>query len=186
MENRLIERIKNGDKDALVKVYAKYDRYIIRSIRHSFPRLSKEDARSIYHATLIDFKKNIESGKLVRLEKAQLKTYLRTIAWRKATRHAELQKRRQEIINEVSVNQENQPNSNTEKTSASEQKNIILKILDTIDADCKEILELFYFSGLDSGEIAAEKGTIAQNIRKKKQRCIEKIKAQFKTIFSKK
>lgn len=175
-QEEIIRAIKQNDDPVLKHLYqsnyAKVEQYVLKN------RGSEQQAKDIYQEAFIVMWKNIQVDKFVPKGETAIQGYLYTIArnkWMDYVRSAYFKKT-------VSAQEEkalDQSLYQAELESPEENPfmNTVLGAFSELGADCKQLLNYFYFDKKSLKEIASILNIGAASVRNKKYRCMQSLRA---------
>ncbi len=180
-KKKLIEQIKQGNEDALVKIYVRYKSEFIGWSVKKF-NLSHEESEDIYQDAILVFRNNIVSNKLIELN-SSVKTYLfavaKNIALKKINRSA------RQLSDEV-VDKE----PATAKSDAidyvmadNERQKLIANMIEKLKEPNRSILKMYYYQNLSMSEIAEKLNYKNDKVVKaQKVRCMNELKKMVRDL----
>jgi len=169
-ESKLIEQLRSGDQELLVKIYAEYKiEFLAYTSRFS---ISDEDAVDIYQDSMIVLYENILSGKLTTLT-SSVKTYLFAIGKYKIYNTLKVKVSLVDFEDyEFLLAEDNEEFLLREKNIEQLQKAYL-----QLGCKCKEVIKLFYYENLTIKEIKNRLAYTSKDVVKtQKSRCIKQIK----------
>lgn len=170
-ENKLVRRIKLGDKAVLESVYIQHKaEFLLFAARFS---MSSEDALDVYQDTVVAFYENIVSGKLVKLS-SSLKTYLFAIGKYQIYNRLNIK-----ISSEDIVKYENffKDNGKNDILFEEDQVKKLQKAYSGLGKKCQQLLKLFYYKNLSLEEIQVSLKYASKDVAKsQKSRCLKQLK----------
>ena len=171
----IINKLKEGNQDALVEVYKLYRNEFIHFAFTNYG-CGSDNAKDIFQDVVIAFYHNVKNGKLTVLE-SSLKTYLFQIGKFKLIN---LMKKEASLVtfdgSSLINGQQLTENKMADKEEQEFFKTTIQKFLNEQCEDCKKVLELYYFEELDMKTIAGKMGYKNANVaKKKKYECYKKL-----------
>ncbi|MEM7512986.1 MAG: sigma-70 family RNA polymerase sigma factor [Bacteroidota bacterium] len=171
-EQRLQERLRKDDKQALKEVYLTYkgDFWAFFTSRN-VPEVDLED---IYHEAVVAMYQNFVLKQL-KLEKASLKSYLIAIGKNKVlTKYKE--ERRITLMESVAEVSEEVEEIDFD-LGPDNQRRQLANAYQQMGDKCRELLKLFYYRGFSIREIVVETGYKDENtVKSYKSRCLKKLK----------
>lgn len=170
-DHYLIDQLKQKKLKTLDQVYLTYkEEFFLFARSMSFP---EEAISDLYHETIISFYENIQNGKLNTLT-CSLKTYLFAIG--KFKMYKELQENKKLSADDVIIH--SQDEVKTFEVDINTRKQQVLKnAFAELGSRCKEILELYYYEGLNLDEIQNFLGYSSKDVLKsQKSRCLKQLK----------
>jgi DNA-directed RNA polymerase specialized sigma24 family protein len=174
----LINKIKEGDRDALYEVYKSYkEPFLMYCLKnHSFPNTKEgfHDIETIYHDMIIAFRRNCINGKLDELGKASLKTYLFSIGNNLIKNYFNKISNQNKLIEPKSsiVSEELQDGYD----------DITLRVVNILKAGrlgetCTKLLTYFFFDELPIAEIQVRLDFPTENaVSQRKIRCLASLR----------
>lgn len=176
-DEQLIVAIRNGDKDAVVQLY-KDNRMAIRNyiLKNSG---TDDDAEDILQDACVAVWEKIKKGELEL--KAKLSTFVFAISknlWLKR-------------LHKMGKNSQ-LDDSHTENLSvgedafATENRQIVVQMMDKLGSNCKELLLMFYFEGFDMNTIAQKlQYNNADTAKAKKHQCFKQLQGFVMSSYQK-
>lgn len=171
----ILKEIRHGNEDALVRIYLKHKSEFIGWAIKKF-NLSQEESEDIYQDTILAFRNNIVSGKLVELH-SSVKTYLFAVAKNLAL------KKKNHFTNQFSEQQaDKEPitpmeESVVEVLADHERQQIISSIINKLREPNRSILKMYYYQNLSMREIAEKLNYKNYKVVKaQKVRCMNELK----------
>lgn len=174
-----IERLKEGDKAVLEHLYKEHRTPFLKFA--SKYNLSKDELLDIYQDSILAFVDNVQNGKVENLN-SSIGTYLFAIGKFMVFKRL----KRLKMVDESPIDRERLEyyHRETHDNDAYDDEEIALfkKCFEQLGAQCKELLQLFYYRGFDLEEIQAAQGYDNYNVVKsQKSRCLKHLK----TLISK-
>lgn len=173
-EERLIQRIRSGNKKELETVYTKYKPHFINFARKYCAE--EELIQDIYQDCIIVLYENILTGKLTKLQ-SSLKTYLFAIGKHKLIgqlRHMEKAPSISVPIEDINLLEEFAP---FELNIEDEQTAQLQKGYKKLGQKCQEVLRLFYYEGKKLEEIQHSLHYDSKDtVKSQKSRCLKRLK----------
>jgi len=177
----ILKEIRQGNEDALVRIYLKHKPEFIGWAVKKF-NLSQEECEDIYQDTILVFRNNIVSEKLVELN-SSVKTYLFAVAKNLAL------KKKSRLSNQYSEHQvEKEPltpmeDSAHEVLALAERQQIITSIIDKLKEPNRSILKMYYYQNLSMREIAEKLNYKNEKVVKaQKVRCMNELKKMVREL----
>lgn len=177
-DEQLVAAIKNGSKQALAQLYK--DNYM--SVRNYILKNNgnSDDAEDIIQDAVIVIWEKIKHNQLVL--QAKLSTLVFAISrnlWLKRLNKLGKQTNIDVIISEnLAVKDE---------TFATENRNIVMRMMENLGANCKDLLTYFYFEGFDMQTIAQKLNyNNADTVKAKKHQCFKHLQQLFMNTYQKK
>lgn len=169
-EKKVLDRIANDDKSVLDALYKEYrDPFLNYFKRYS---LSEDEIKDLYQETMIAFYQNGVRGKLADL-KSSIKTYVFGIGKYKAIDMLRKQSKKLEL---PKVEEEFEIIELEEKELSNEQKKLKM-YFGQLGESCQKMLTMFYYRGLDIGEIVSIGGyKDANSVKSHKSRCVKQLR----------
>jgi len=180
-KKKILLRIKQGDEDALVKIYLKYKKEFIGWAVKYF-NLRPEECEDIYQDAILVFRQNIVSNKLVELN-SSIKTYLfavaKNIALKKVNR-ASRQLSDEQIKYEPATENKDVIDNILEYN---ETHQLIAKLVDKLKEPNRSILKMYYYQNLSMSEIAKKLNYKNDKVVKaQKVRCMNELKKMVRDL----
>ena len=178
----IVDEVLKGNEKPLEIIYKDYRNIFITYATNKF-KISKDLAKEIFQEIIIEFNRNIISGKLIKLE-CTLKTYLFEIGNHLILKEIERDKRiirfsGQDLENKL---YENPPDHG--KKDFIDLKEMIKKEFRLLGERCFKILDLYYFKRKSMTEIAIECGFSNEiSAKTQKYKCFEKLKLSVKEKY---
>lgn len=173
----IIEEIRQGNQDPLFDLYKQYRNHFIKWAMLNYS-VNEEEAKDVFQEVIIAFNDKVVSGKLVHLS-ADVRTYLFAIG-KFHLLNLIKRKKRQVTFDDLQLINVVEPTENTMESKEEQEfvRETVKKLLDTQCADCKKVLELYYFHELSMDEIAGKMGYKNADVaKKKKYECFKKLAA---------
>lgn len=180
-KKKILLQIKQGNEDALVKIYLKYKKEFIGWAVKYF-NLRHEECEDIYQDTILVFRQNIVSNKLVEMN-SSIKTYLfavgKNIALKKVNR-ASRQLSDEQIKSEPATENEEIMDSILEYN---ETHQLIAGLVNKLKEPNRSILKMFYYQNLSMSEIAKKLNYKNDKVVKaQKVRCMNELKQMVRDL----
>lgn len=176
-DHELLDRIRSGDRSALVDIYKSQYSMIRSYVIKNQGR--EEDAEDLLQDALIVLWQKVQQGNFVLSSK--LSTYMMAICknlWLKRLGKLQKMDREDKILPHLHVCADN-------FSEVSDFKHL-QKALDEIGDTCKQILMMFYFDGNDMEQIARKmQFANADTAKAKKYQCFKKLETLIKSRFTK-
>ena len=180
-KKKIIQQIKQGNEDALVKIYVKYKTEFIGWAVRKF-NLNHEECEDIYQDAILVFRNNIVSDRLVELN-SSVKTYLFAVAKNIALKRINRSSR--QLSNEVV---EIEPT--TEKSdsidfiiASNERQALIAGMIEKLKEPNRSILKMYYYQNLSMSEIAEKLNYKNDKVVKaQKVRCMNELKKMVREL----
>lgn len=175
MHKEIIDDIRSGKKEALVKLYKQYRVDFIKWATRSF-YCSAQEAEDAYQDTTIAFYENIVKNKVQELN-CSPKTYLFAIGKnillssvkKKNNQTTDLENVKEVMDDELIA---------FEKIELNEQQNHLLSAIKALGEPCQTILKLYYYDRLSIKKIVHKLGYKSENVVKvQKNRCMKRLKS---------
>ncbi len=184
MENHsLIERIKNKDgDDTLKEIYDLYrNEFVLWAMRHH--SCSTEEAKDVFHQSMIIFYENVIYGKLTEI-RVQVKTYLFSIGKNKILELS--RKRAKALLKDKEWIYSGSDMSGYEIDDGFEDRLIMVeKSMFKLGDPCKSILKYYYYHKKSMTEISEIMGyKNGDTVKNLKYRCLQRLKHIFNADFS--
>lgn len=162
-DSEILDRIANGDEQALDYLYKKYYRMMVNMVVKN--NGTEVEAKDIYQEALIVFWQKVSSGQLVLTSK--ISTYLYSICqnqWRKELEH------RGRYSHERVDGEEYQSHESQER------RKIVMKCMAELGETCRKVLTYYYFDGLNMTEIAKRMNFAnTDTVKTKKYKCKKRL-----------
>ena len=179
----LVSAIKEGNEEALVKIYRLHRNTFIHWANRTY-ELEEETAADIFQDTLIIFHRNVVKGKLLELS-SSLKTYIYAIGKNLIKDRLQKDKR---IINKLDL-VEHHPETfvhEKDQLESDDRRKFVVKLLENMGEPCRSILRLYYFKCYSMEAIAESlKYKNDDVVKTQKLRCLNELKKQVKARFRK-
>ncbi len=181
-EQKIIDEIKNGDRNQLAIIYKTYRSEFIAWICSHF-QCSRDEAQDIYQVSIMVLHQNIVNNKLLEL-KSSLKTYLFAIGRNK---FLELRKSESKFNNTVDpAHIEIETIAKWENEEKELKLEMVTEGLQKLGDPCKTLLELFYYHKMSMDEISErlsyKNRATAKNL---KYKCLKRLRNIFNEEMSK-
>lgn len=181
-DHALVDKIREGDGDALKYLYKKYYPVVLRLITQNSG--DEEDAEDIYQEALIVLYEKVKDPQF-KLS-SSLKTFIYSIS-----RNKWLYKLRQEGVGGVSfddvedfIDVADEPQDFDSEPI--DYDNLVEEALQKMDETCRKLLEYFYFHKLPLEAIAQKLGYNNANTAKaKKNKCMNRARSIAKELMDK-
>ena len=182
IDPQFIQMLREGNEDALVEIYKLYrNDFINWSVKNY--SCSEDEAKDVFQDTVIILYQNILNNKF-KVINSELKTYLFAIGkfkllnlLKKSSKQVTLSYF--ELINGIEPNE----NAMYEKYDDDHLNEIVKMYLSQQCDDCRQVLEMYYFKGMDMKSIAEEMGYKNADVAKrKKYKCFKKLAEMIKDI----
>lgn len=176
-DQKLLERLQSGDRDALVALYKNHHSMIRAYVLKNQGR--QEDAEDLLQDALIVLWQKVQQGNFVLSSK--LSTYIMAICknlWMKRLGKQQRMEGEDKILPHLYVVADNFSEFTDFKH--------LQKAMDEIGETCKQLLLLFYFDGNDMNQIASKmQFANADTAKAKKYQCFKKLETLIKSRFTK-
>jgi len=171
-DTEILEKIANGDENALKYLYKKYYRMMTKLVVSN--NGTEEEAKDIYQDALIVFWQKVISGQLVLTSK--ISTYIYSVClnlWRK------------ELDRKNRLSREEKDEWQYIEDDKVERAKIIQDCIASLGETCKRILTYYYFEKMSMQEIA-EKLEFANTdtAKTKKYKCKKRLDSLVKQKYS--
>lgn len=182
-KEKILSEIRQGNEDALVRIYLKYKSEFIRWGSKTF-NLSQEECEDIYQDSILIFRKNIVSEKLVELN-SSIKTYLFAVARNIALKRIQTSARH---ISENLIGKEKEQNPHfaepaDEIIARDEQQQLISNMINKLNEPNRSILKMYYYQNLSMKEIAEKLNYKNDKVVKaQKVRCMKTLKKMVQEL----
>ena len=178
-EQRVIEQIKKGNKEALEKVYQENKEAFINFLIKIY-QAKYEEALDVYQITILRFYDNIIYGKLTHLN-STLKSYLFSIGKNIYKEYLRAQQRDRNTKDQLILQFVLEESGYELEEEILKEKEIYYKkmavALIKLGDPCKKLLESFYYEKRSMKEIAKELNFKNANVAKtKKLKCLKRLK----------
>ncbi len=183
-KKKILKQIKQGNEDALVKVYTKHKTEFINWARKQY-KLSVEECEDVYQDTIIAFYNNIKNDKLIELN-SSIKTYLFAIAKNIAIKRLNKSARQISDENILIEPQICKTEHIDEVMVHNERQQLIAGLIDKLKEPNRSILKLYYYQNLSMSEIAKKLNYKNDKVVKaQKVRCMNELKKMVKEMYLK-
>lgn len=179
-DQEIFEGIVRQDNQTFLYLYHQYKGQIINMVRKN--NGNEEDALDIFQEGLVALWTNIKKGKFKVQEQSRISSYLYALC-----RNIWISKlRKKKIVHSiddhpgVEVKMEVQ-----EMAEAYDQVKELEKLLGKLGEACQKILQLFYYQKASLQEIAQEMGLTEKTAKNTKYRCMQNLRANYKSENSK-
>ena len=173
----LLDAVKHRERSAFVYIYEKHTGAIKNFVKSQGGQ--DVDAEEIEQNVIIHLYEKVVAGGFVLNEKTKLSTYMYAVGknmWYKKLSKTKF------YIPVDDIPEDSESLDFYESNPTSEAEDAITKALDKLDDDCKNILTQYYYDKKSMREIAESMKTITEeNLRKRKYKCIQKIKTYLIT-----
>jgi RNA polymerase sigma factor (sigma-70 family) len=171
----LVNMLKNEPKSSDIAILALYENYY--SILSNFVLNNggnEQDAEDIFQESIVSFIDMVKNDKY--RQEASIKTMLytinRNIWYTEVTKRGKAKTRNRLYVAENEIEEKNID----EYIGQREAREELLKIIEQLGAQCKEILLLFYYENLSMKEIYEKTSYESeQSVRNKKSKCLKKM-----------
>ncbi|MCD6543482.1 MAG: sigma-70 family RNA polymerase sigma factor [Flavobacteriaceae bacterium] len=177
--NITIDLLKRKDKVTLQKIYNDNKIAFVNFAKNY--HIEEFDSLDIYHDSIVALQDNAFKGKLDNL-KSSISTYLFAIGKYKIF-HLFRERKKLRITNDIEIVEKNfDYDVDLYGKNLTNQQTLLKSGFHKIGKRCKEILELFYYSGYNLDEITDILNYSDKNVLKsQKSRCIKQLK---KIVFN--
>ncbi|MEM1136959.1 MAG: sigma-70 family RNA polymerase sigma factor [Bacteroidota bacterium] len=180
-KKRILNQIRQGDEEALVKVYTKHKTEFINWSKKQYG-LNNEQSEDIYQDTIIAFYNNIKSNRLVELN-SSIKTYLFAIAKNLAVKSLKKSGRQLSEENIIVEPQTLKSDQVDEVIQYNERIELIAGLVEKLKEPNRSILKLYYFQNLSMEEIAKKLNYKNDKVVKaQKVRCMNELKKKVREM----
>jgi len=170
--NDTIEKIRNGDEQALAEAYEAYRPEFIRWAQKQYG-CPEEDAKEAYQVSFFVFYDNVLTGKLWEVS-STIKTYLFAIGRNKIFEQHRYNARNLHGMNEEVMRFEILPPDSEEKE---EKYKVIEQGMQQLGSPCREILEMVYYAKRSMDYITQELGyKNVATTKNQKYKCMQRLK----------
>jgi len=177
-DERLLDEIRTGDERILKSLYQSYWSHFKEFVLQLYG-LTEEEAAEIYTRSFTTFYFNIKDGKLVSPLRSKLKTYLFGIGRNYIRKELDRkQKAPLELLTELQAVETlyRQPNV-VDFYELEWQRQLVQKLLDQVDASCREILSLSFIQEFSDEAIRDRMDIPSENaVRQRRFHCLEKLR----------
>ncbi|MBK9630337.1 MAG: sigma-70 family RNA polymerase sigma factor [Saprospiraceae bacterium] len=136
------------------------------------------DAREIEQRVLIILYENIKSGKYQYSPKVKISTYLFSIAQHQWLNEL---KRKNKFLPPLGVDFVHFPEDEYDKIYLNEKEERLIEYIHKLDPSCYKLIKYKYYDLLNDQEISIKMGDISiENVRKRRYKCLQKLKVKFK------
>ncbi|MFO7617501.1 MAG: sigma-70 family RNA polymerase sigma factor [Bacteroidales bacterium] len=181
-DNRVIEEIRAGNREALENIYTMYRKGFIQWTVNTW-RITQDEAVDLYQQSILAMYENIASGRLASIS-GTIRTYLFAIGKNKVH---ELQRYHGRIL----LSEDPWTGAREEDPGAdpgNRERLIALSraCLDKLGEPCREILESFYYCRKSLDQIARSMGyKNEQTAKNQKYKCLLRLRELFVAEVSK-
>ncbi len=165
--SNLIELIKAGDHRGFEQLYRDYRDEFLAWTGNNFS-CSKDEAKDLFQDSIIDFHRNVKSGKLQELN-CDVKTYLFAIGKNKALKRLNHQKVESHYFDSEVIKEKEKLNISIMADRKEENIEMVLHHLKYLPDSDRKVLHLYYSRGYDMESIARELGLKNADVAKKKK-----------------
>lgn len=179
-DQQLIERIRKGDEESLVKIYQAHRAGFMQWAQATY-QVDEPSAADAFQDAVVCLHNNIVKGKLLELS-STLKTYLyaigKNILRKKLSRENHLSSEEADLVNKLYA----EP---LDSFTGNERQKFVAQLMEKIGEPCRTILRLFYFKGFSMQAIADEMDYKNDNVVKtQKLRCLTNLKNMVRERYS--
>lgn len=168
---RLIDKLKQGNKDLLQAIYQQHKGRFINIMKARFPECDLLQIEDAYSEAVEVLYFNIEQGKLDNIEQS-VESYLFAIARNKLYRDSK--KAQKNLRLSVDVEEEK------EEDVWENERKLMEVCLNQLGERCQKLLKLFYHNNKSLQAIAKEMGFgDSQNASAAKYKCTQKLKTRM-------
>ena len=177
-----LERIAQGDRNALTQIYKEYQSDFYGWSRKMF-KISREEAEEIFQESVVTLYENVINHKLTTM-KSSLKTYLFAIGKNKALEFLRRSNRQDSLdahphLDEDKIFIESDPVFDSDSELIRKQKLMKACIVNLGDT-CQEILTLFYFHNSSLAQIKEKLSyKNEESVKSQKFKCMERLRSNF-------
>jgi len=172
-DQKLLDRIRNGDKGAFEELYLATYPKIVNFLKKQYASL--EDAKDGAQLTFLIFLEKIRDGMLVTLT-SSLRTYLTAIAKNLNHHLYKQQAQTTQLLKEVSSNNHTQQEL-TDLFEREEALEVVESMLSTLKDKCFALIYHTFYYKKSNGEIAQQLNyKNAKEVSKLKDRCMKKFR----------
>jgi len=176
LDRRIIDRIREGDREVLIELYKAHEGMIANHVfQHSG---NEDDVKDLMQDTLVAIWQNVRKPDFQL--SAKLSTYLFAIAknlWLK-----QLEKRKR-IKGEQFITGKEM--ADTQDPEEKMDHSLVQKAMDLLQDKCRNILIMFYFDGFDMATIAKANGLSSATVAKaKKYQCLKGLETIIKQQYN--
>lgn len=178
-QEHIIRSIRNGDQQALHRLYVEYRVGFSDWAQKKF-QCSSDEATDIFQEVIIVMYENIVEGKIIEL-KGNIRNYLFGIGKFKLMERKRKQNR-WTSMESLGQTAPDPPFSMTEtdihhQLELNEQQSQIKRMLEQLGSPCKEILNWFYYDRFSTESIGSRLGYKSSDVVKsQKARCMRKLR----------
>lgn len=171
-ESNLVNRIRNGDRKALLELFDRNRRPIVTLVTRNGG--SSDDGEDVLQEAIVVLWEKIRSGEFE--ERAALSTFLYGVAKRLWLRRLDRKKRYASEDADPDMTASDDPGAE-EELVREEEVDRVVRALSRLDGACRSLLLLFYWENLPMEDIAHLMGLAnAQTAKAKKYQCKEKLR----------
>jgi len=170
-EDSLILGVKNSSEEIVKYLYSNNYPKAVKLVTEKSDL--KDDVSDLFHESLITLIENVRHNKFK--GNSKLETYLMSIVKFKFYELLRQNKKQltYEVSDEIRIAEGVTEDHSTNKSMQ------LMKQLDNISKDCKQLLTKFYYENLNMKEIASHMNYTDSFVRVKKTRCMKKLKDAF-------
>lgn len=172
----MLNALQQGDESLFEHVFVKHfsdcRNYLMRECD-----ASAEDAYDITVETIISFRKRLIEGKI---EYGNLRYYFTKMA--KDNFLKLLEKNKRLPVGELVLNEADREDEPSNEFDA-DQLQYLEKAWSKLNPDCQKLLRSHIYDGLQLKQVALLLNENEANIRKRKERCMDKLKSSFFDIY---
>lgn len=177
MDETLVVSLKNGDMQALGKLYSRYRNDFLGMIRSKY-RVSNDDALDIYQVTTLRLYDNIVKGKMTMVH-SSIKPYIFSIGinvYKEMVRDGIKRQGQSELLEWV----EEKSDGSEEKEAAVLKENLLeatKKAIEKLGEPCKSMLIRFYYFKASMQQLMEQFGYKNEaSAKNKKYKCLQGLR----------
>lgn len=170
-EDSLIAGVKNTSEEIIKYLYSNNFPKAVKLVTEKSDL--KDEVSDLFHESLITLIENVRHNKFK--GNSKLETYLMSIVKFKFYELLRSKKKQltYEVNDEITIQEVVTEDPDSNKSAQ------LLKHLDNISSECKQLLTKFYYENLNLKEIASYMSYTDSFVRVKKTRCMKKLKEAF-------
>jgi RNA polymerase sigma factor (sigma-70 family) len=175
-DQEIVEGISRKDNGTFLFLYHKYQEQILRMVQKNSG--NAEDARDIFQEGLLALWTNITSGKFQLQANTRISTYLYALCRNIWISRLRKRKETQSIDQNPGLEIADEVN---DLETHYEQVRTLEKHFGQLGDACKKILTMVYFKKTSMKTVAAEMGITEKTAKNNKYRCMQRLRAFYKT-----
>ncbi len=169
----LLQELKEGNETLFEEIFLSNFQKTCFFIKKKC-KISYDEAYDITMNTLLDYRLRLLDGKIVY---GNLKSLFRQMAYHNFVKTVRESEKKEKVLK---LNYREAPVLENEERDLF---NMLENAFKKLELKCKNLLDKFYYLGISYEDLAREEKISYQAIRKRKERCISKLKADLKKQF---